>query len=376
MNAARWGRLLAAGAIGWLLYRTLCGKGSRSMQHEPLRLRDCALHHSSEHTTRMLYEAGRGRSADTPTDFPAPAWRDVVIRTIREFSSDRVLSVAAGVTFYTLLAIFPAIAALISLYGLFLDPRIVQTQLEAASWLLPSGAIDVMGEQALRLIEHGRSTLGVGFIISLGVALWSANAGTKAMIEALNVAYEEEEKRSFVRLSLITLGFTLAGIMIACLALAGIVAIPVLLQLLRMDQDTETFLAMVRWPALMVVVTIVLMALYRYGPCRQMAQWRWVTIGAVVATILWLVASAGFSWYVSSFGSYNETYGSLGAAIGFMTWLWISISVVLFGAELNAELEHQTAMDSTTGPPLPLGSRGARMADTVGLPQRAKDLLN
>ncbi|MGU3494201.1 YihY/virulence factor BrkB family protein [Xanthobacteraceae bacterium A53D] len=171
-------------------------------------------------------------------------------------------------------------------------------------------------------------------------------------------------------------GFTFAGILTAYPAPAGIVAIPVLLQLLRMDQDTETFLAMVRWPALMLVVTIVLMALYRYGPCRQVAQWRLVTIGAVVATILWLVASAGFSWYVSSFGSYNETYGSLGAVIGFMTWLWILISIVPLGAELNAELEYQTAKERTTGPPLLMDCLGARMAGTIGRRQRAKDLMH
>ncbi|WP_188580318.1 YihY/virulence factor BrkB family protein [Azorhizobium oxalatiphilum] len=317
----------------------------------------------------------RGRDARSPLAFRRLAWKDVAIRTMSEFSSDRVLSLAAGVTFYTLLAVFPAIAALVSLYGLFLDPAVLQSQLEAASWVLPTGAIEVMRDQALRIVAHGKSTLGFGFIFSLCVALWGANAGTKAMIEALNVAYGETERRSFLRLSLITLGFTLMGILFACVAMAGILAVPVALELLWLDQGTEWFISLIRWPSLLVVVSCAIMLLYRLGPCRAHARWRWVMLGSVVSAMLWLAVSAGFSWYVSHFGSYNETYGSLGAVIGFMTWIWLSTAVVLFGAELNAELEHQTAVDSTTGSPRPMGARGAHMADTVGEAKAFRDLL-
>lgn len=315
------------------------------------------------------FEAGRGRTATAPTQIPLRGWRDIILRTLKEFFADRVLSVAAGVTFYALLAVFPSISALISLYGLVLDTSGLQDQLEAASWVLPSGAIEVMRNQALRVIAQGSSTLSLGFAFSLAIALWSANAGTKALIEALNVAYQEEERRSFVTLTLLTLGFTFTAILFAGIATASVVALPMLLKVVYLETGTEWLISLLRWPALAVIVAAVITVIYRYGPCRERARWKWVSLGSIVAAVLWLIVSAGFSWYVSRFGTYNETYGSLGAVVGFMTWMWLSISVILLGAELNAEIEHQTAVDTTTGPPLPMGARGARMADTVGAPQ-------
>ncbi|MEP9377804.1 YihY/virulence factor BrkB family protein [Aquabacter sp. CN5-332] len=313
--------------------------------------------------------ADRGRAASTPVQIPSQGWRDIALRTFNEFFADRVLSLAAGVTFYALLAVFPAISALISLYGLVLDPSGLQDQLEAASWVLPSGAIEVMRDQALRVIAQGSSTLSFGFVFSLAIALWSANAGTKAMIEALNIAYEEEERRSFVTLTFLTLGFTFTAIVFASIATAAIVALPMVLNVLYLDTGTEWLISVLRWPALTVIVAGVITVIYRYGPCRERARWKWVSLGSVMAAILWLIVSAGFSWYVSRFGTYNQTYGSLGAVVGFMTWMWLSITIILLGAELNAEIEHQTAVDTTTGPPLPMGARGARMADTIGAPQ-------
>ncbi len=316
-----------------------------------------------------LRQQGRGRNASTPVHIPALGWRDILLRTFKEFFADRVLSLAAGVTFYALLAVFPAISALISLYGLFLDPTVLREQLDAASWVLPSGAIEVMRDQALRVMAHGSATLSFSFAISLGVALWSANAGTKAMIEALNIAYEENESRSFVTLTLLTLGFTLAAIVFAGVALAAVVALPIVLKLLYLDTGTEWLISLLRWPLLAIAVAGVITIVYRYGPCREHAKWKWASLGSLVAAVLWLAVSAGFSWYVSHFGTYNEAYGSLGAVVGFMTWMWLSITVILLGAELNAEIEHQTAVDTTTGPALPMGARGARMADTLGAPQ-------
>lgn len=309
---------------------------------------------------------GRGRAATSPVDIPRRGWWDILVRTVTETIADRVLSLAAGVAFYGLLAVFPAISALISLYGLVLDPTGLQQQLDAASWFLPSGAIEVMRDQALRIISKGAPTLGFSFLLSLGIALWSANAATKAMIEALNIAYEEEERRSFVRLTLITLSFTLAAILFAGVATAVVIALPVAFKLMSIDSGTEWLISLLRWPALATVVALVISVIYRFGPCRQAARWAWVSLGSVVAALLWIAVSVGFSWYVSRFGNYNETYGSLGAVVGFMTWMWLSITVVLVGAELNAEMEHQTAMDTTTGPPQPMGQRGARMADTIG----------
>ncbi|TCT03550.1 YihY/virulence factor BrkB family protein [Aquabacter spiritensis] len=315
---------------------------------------------------RAAREPGRGRTATSPLGIPRRGWRDILVRTFKEFFSDRVLGLSAGVTFYTLLAVFPALGAFISLYGLFFDPSHVQQQLDAASWVLPGGAIEVLREQTTRIVATGGSTLGFGFAVGLGTALWSANAGTKAMIEALNIAYEEEERRSFLMRTAVSLIFTVAGILFAILALASVVALPVATRLISLETGTEWLVSNVRWPLLALAIGFAITVIYRYGPCRVRARWRWVSLGSVVAALLWLAVSAAFSWYVANFGSYNETYGSLGAVMGFMTWIWLSVTVILFGAELNAEIEHQTALDTTTGPPRPMGRRGATMADTLG----------
>ena len=201
-------------------------------------------------------------------------------------------------------------------------------------------------------------------MISILLSLWSANGGVKAVFDALNIAYEEEEKRSFIWLNLQSLAFTAGALLFVVLALTGIVVVPAVLQLFGLDEKAW-YIALLRFPALLLLVIASLAVLYRYGPSRRKPKWRWVTWGSVVAGVLWLIVSGLFSWYVANFGSYNETYGSLGAAIGFMTWIWISTTVVLLGAELNAEMEHQTARDTTVGDHKRLGARQARMADTV-----------
>jgi len=311
-------------------------------------------------------EQGRGREASTPMQIPTLGWKDILWRTYEEFSADRLMSVAAGVTYYALLAIFPAIAALVSIYGLFADPATIRDHLNALSGVLPGGAMEILREQVTRIASAGSGTLGLSFVISLVISLWSANAGMKAIFDALNIVYDEEEKRSFIKLNFESLTFTLVAIAFILLALAGIVVLPIVLDFVGLGSGLEWLLAIARWPILLAVVVAGLAVLYRYGPSRDKAEWKWVTPGGVVAAVLWLAASMLFSWYVANFGSYNETYGSLGAVIGFMTWIWISSIVVLLGAELNAEMEHQTAKDSTVGPDRPMGSRGATMADTVG----------
>ena len=314
-------------------------------------------------------EIARGRTARTPGDIPALGWRDIAWRVYTKFFDDRVLSVAAGVTFYTLLAVFPALAAFISLYGLFFDPTNVRDQLEAAAWVLPSGAIEVLRDQSMRVIQQRESTLSISFFIGLGTALISANAGAKALIDALNVAYEEKERRSFLHLNLVGAAFTIGGILLGIVALALVVASPIAIRLLHLETSTEWVIALLRWPLLAAFVSAAATVLYRFGPCRARARWKWVSWGTVTAAVLWLAVSALFSWYVASFGNYADSYGSLGAVMGFMTWIWLSAAVMLLGAELNAEIEHQTAVDTTTGTPEPMGSRGARMADTIGAPQ-------
>jgi len=307
----------------------------------------------------------RGRNARTPLDITRSGWKDILVRVYLEFNKDRVLSVAAGVTFYTLLSLFPAIAALVSCYGLVADVGSINEHLASLQGVLPSGAIEIIGDQVKRIAAKGGGTLGLTFFTSLVVSLWSANAAMKAMFDALNVVYEEEEKRSFVMLNLRSLTFTIGALLFTIFALSSIVVLPIVFTFVGFS-DTAWLLALLRWPALLLVVLGVLSLLYRYGPSREHARWRWVGTGSVVAGFLWLLASILFSWYVSSFGNYNETYGSLGAAIGFMTWIWISTTIVLVGGEINAEMEHQTARDTTTGAELPMGARQARMADTLG----------
>ena len=311
-------------------------------------------------------EPERGRKADTPSEIPAKGWKDIALRLYQEFSNDRILLVAAGVTFYAILALFPAIAALVSIYGAVADPSTINHHLNDLRGILPDGAIDIVGGQVKRLVDKGDKALGLTAVISILISLWSANGGMKAVFDALNIAYEEKEKRSFVMLNLQSLAFTVGALLFVVLALTGIVVVPAALQVLGLDQKAW-YIALLRFPALLVLVVASLAVLYRFGPSRRKPRWRWVTWGSAVAGTLWLVASGLFSWYVANFGSYNETYGSLGAAIGFMTWIWLSTTVVLLGAELNAEMEHQTARDTTVGGDKPLGARQARMADTVAV---------
>jgi membrane protein len=303
-----------------------------------------------------------GRDAGTPTEIPPKGWWQIAKRVFSGISEDRIL---AGVTFYALLAIFPTLAALVSLYGLVADPRTISDNLSAVSGVMPGGGMQILQEQVKSLTSGPHKGLGFGAVVGLLTSLWSANAGMKALFDALNVVYEEKEKRSFVRLTLLTLAFTLGAIVFVILAMSGVVVLPAVLGFLGLGQTTKLLLDLLRWPALIIVLTVFLAAVYRYGPSRLQPRWRWVSWGGGVATLCWLLVSLAFSYYVSHFGNYNKTYGSLGAAVGFMTWIWLSSTVVLIGAELNAEMEHQTARDSTVGPEKPLGKRDALKANEV-----------
>jgi membrane protein len=249
------------------------------------------------------------------------------------------------------------------------NPEDIGNLVASLAGTIPQDAINIISGQLHHLASQDQKTLGLAFFGSLLVSLWSANAAVKALFDALNVVYGEKEKRNFFRLTVLSLSFTAAMILFMVLALIGIVVIPALLDLLHLGAMGEFLLNILRWPAMLAVVVLGLAVMYRYGPSRRNARWRWISWGSVGAALLWLVVSMLFSWYASNFGNYNKTYGSLGAVIAFMMWTWLSAVIVLMGGELNAEIEHQTAKDSTTGPPKPLGARGARMADTVGAPQ-------
>ncbi len=306
-----------------------------------------------------------GNAAATPSDIPARGWWDILKRTASQVSEDRLLTEAAGVTFFTLLAIFPALAALISLYGLVADTRTVAEHLASLQGILPGGGMDILKEQVEALTSGEPKALGLGFVVGLGTSLWSANAAIKALFDALNVVNEEKETRSFVRRTATTLAFTFGALVFVVIAMTAVVVVPTILAFIGLDHVFETVISVARWPLLLLVVALFLALIFRYGPSRERAKWRWVSWGSAFAAVSWVIGSAAFSWYVANFGNYNKTYGSLGAAVGFMTWIWISTIIVLVGAELNAEMEHQTAADTTTGPDTDPGQRGARMADRV-----------
>lgn len=291
--------------------------------------------------TRQLVDIAAPQTAgasDQAASSPRPGWGEILKRLYRSINDNRILAVAAGITFYGLLAIFPAIAALLAIYGLFADVGSVQKQLSALQGVLPGGAIEIIGDQVKRIASKGGSTLGLAFAVSFATSLWSANAGMKALIDGLNIAYGRTEKRGFIKLNLASLGFTFAAICALVVAMGMVVVAPVVLGYIGLG-DAGRLISLGRWPALLAFVILALAVLYRFAPSPDGGKWRWITPGSLIAAIIWLAASAAFSYYASHFGSYNATYGSLGAAVGLMTWIWISVIVVLVGAELNGQLE-------------------------------------
>jgi membrane protein len=281
--------------------------------------------------TRELAQSGRGRHSSSPLQIPWTGWKDVLWRTYEQINEDRLLAIAAGVVFFGLLAVFPAITALVSCYGLFADASTISDNLQTLALMLPDGSFQIVQDQIARVLANGQAKLGLTFLFGLALALWSANAGVKAVIDALNVVYGEREKRSFIKLNMLSLTFTAGAIAALLLMVSAVVALPLTLDRIGLATDSKTIISLSRWPLLLLVVVLALGILYR-----------------------------------SNFGNYSATYGSLGAAIGLMMWMWMSAIIVLCGAELNSEIEHQTAVDTTVGPGRPMGARGAAMADTLG----------
>lgn len=268
-----------------------------------------------------------------------PVWTEVAKLFYSAIGEHRVVSIAAGVTFFALLAIFPAIGAIVSVYGIFSDPAVIRTHLSELSSLLPGGAIDIIGEQLQRLTSGGRATLGGAFVVSLAVSLWSANAGMKALFDALNIVYGAMERRGLIKLNAVSLLFTTGAVTFLLTAIAAVVVLPAALGHVGLEKFGELAISILRWPALYLMLLLGLALIYRFGPDRDNAQWHWITWGSAIGALLWLAASLLFSWYAANFGAYNKTYGSLGAAIGFMTWIWVSSIVILAGAEIDAVME-------------------------------------
>ena len=364
--AALAGFAIAAGAIR--LEERL-----RRSKREPQKAPPGTVRASDEPRALQLkraVEPGRGRRADMPIGIPWRGWKDVFWRTVEEISADRLLLIAGGVVFYGLLATVPAITALVSMYGIFTPASTINAQLSFLADVMPAGAYQLISDQIVRIAGNSDGKLTLAFVLGLGIALWSANAGVKAIFDALNVVYDEDEKRGWIKLNAISLAFTFAGVVVLILILGAVVALPLVLAFVGFAaQQQAGWLPLLRWPVMFALVVLGLSVLYRHGPSRRHAKWRWVSVGSVFAALTWIAVSVAFSWYLSKFADYNATYGSLGAVIGLMMWMWISTAVVLIGAELNSEIEHQTAQDSTTGIAKPLGARGAVMADTVGAAQ-------
>ena len=311
-------------------------------------------------------ERGRGRRARAPLQIPWRGWKDVFVRTYREIQDDRLLALAAGVAFYSLVSLFPAIAAGVSSYALFANVGTISKHLSIASDIVPAGSLDLLGEEISRIAAKSDGKLTFGFLLGLGIALWSANAGMKAIFDALNIIYDEEEKRGIIWLNVVSLFFTVCAIAAVGLAISLVVVFPLFLAAFGPTSLDLPIVRYLRWPVMFALMILGLSVLYRYGPSRRLAKWRWLSVGSVFAAIAWLAMSLLFSWYLGNFANYNATYGALGAVVGLMMWMWLSTIVVLVGAELNSEIEHQTAHDTTVGLARPLGGRGAVMADTVG----------
>jgi membrane protein len=304
-------------------------------------------------------ESNRGREAETPTEIPPHGWRDIFLRVKDKVAADNLSIIAAGVAFYGFLAIFPAIAAVVSAFGLITSPAELQTYLHIIESLLPSEAADLVNNELQQIVQAQGSRLGWGALGGTVLALWSAAKAMSAMFAAMNIAYDEEEKRGFIRLSVTALLMTLGAILFVIVSLGLIVGVPLVLRSVGIGEIATAFINYSRWPLLTGCCILFLAVLYRYGPSRREPQWRWVTPGAIVASLLWLVDSALFSFYVTHFTSYNVTYGSLGVVVILMIWFSLSVYSILVGAEINAEMERQTVKDTTAGKPKPSGDRGA-----------------
>lgn len=275
------------------------------------------------------------------TDIPARSWRGVIVNVYKSIDEDRVLAVAAGVAFYALLAIFPAVTTLVSLYGVFNDRAQVAADLASLAVILPEGAVSIISEQAMRIASGAPLSLGFTALFSFMLAIWSANSGMKALIDALNVSYAKRETRTFLRLHLTSFALTMGSLLFLLLMLSAVAVIPAILAFLWLDRWTQWLVWAGRWPIILIMLGVAISILYRWGPNVKSTSWRWYSPGSIFSSIGLLAFSMLFSWYAASIAAFNETYGSLGAVIAFLAWMWLSTVVVLIGAELNAELDRR-----------------------------------
>ena len=307
-----------------------------------------------------------GSRADSPTQIPVRGWRQVLSRAWQSSQEDNISLLAAGVAFFGFLALFPALISLVTLVGLIADPAKITQQVQSFTAGLPPASRQLISEQLNAITQSSGGALTIGLVVSLLAALWSASSGTSSLMTAVNIAYEEKETRSFLKLRGIALLLTLGTVVFLVLTLALIAVVPVVLQAMPLGPVGTVLAQVLRWALLLGLIIFGLAVLYRVAPDRNPPKFRWVTVGSVVAALLWLLGSAGFSLYVNFFGNYNKTYGALAGVIVLLLWLYLTSYVVLLGAEINAQAEYQTERDTTIGQPRPMGQREAVVAD--GMP--------
>jgi membrane protein len=330
----------------------------------------CRIRNSNSQIDASIMHAhsshARGRTAERPQDIPRKGWWDIAVRVKKEMTEDNVDIIASGLALYALLAVFPALAAAVSIYGLFASPAMIADHLQQVAAMLPADATRILQQQLSQLAQHSQGSLSFGIVIGIALSLWSARRGMVALMKVTNLAYDEREHRGFFRQLFVSLAFTIGAILGFLAVLLLGVAVPVALSFLPLGALAEGALLVVRWILLFGVAVLGLAVVYRFAPDRHAAQWRWVTPGSIVAATLWLLGSALFSLYARNWGSYGQTYGALGGVVILLMWFYLSGYVVILGAEINSEMERQTEKDTTTGPPQPRGTRGAYSADTVG----------
>ncbi len=312
-----------------------------------------------------LMKNNRGRLAERPREIPAAGWKDVFSRVKEQISTDNIDIVAAGVAFYFFLAMFPLLTLIISIYGLVASPADVEQHMAQVTTMLPQDTHDMLSERLHSITQKSSGALGLGLIMGILLSLWSANAGTKSLFEGINIAYDEENKRGFIKNTGTTILFTLGGILIGIICALLVIGFPAFVEHLGLPDTIEQVIAWGRWPLLFIIVMLALSVIYKVAPYRTNPKFRWVSWGSAIATTLWIAGSLLFSWYVNNFGEYGETYGSVAAVIILMLWFQLTSFIILLGAEINSELEHQTAKDTTIGKEKPLGQRNAYHADHV-----------
>jgi membrane protein len=309
-----------------------------------------------------------GEGADRPTEIPPRGWWQVVRRAMKESTADNVPMLAGGVAYFAFLAIFPAMIAAITLWGLVADPATVAEQVRALSAVLPQQAQPIIADQLQSVASASNGALGFGLVVSLLAALWSASSGIGNLVKAVNLAYDEDETRGFLKLRGLALLLTVGATVFVLLALALVAVMPAVLSALPLGPVGTVLAQVVRWVLLVAVVVIALAVVYRLAPDRDAPRFAWVSTGSLVATVLWIVGSVLFSLYVNNFGNYNKTYGTIAGVVVLMLWLYLTSYIVLLGAEINAESERQTRHDTTSGAPAPMGERGAAAADELAKP--------